>query len=195
MTIFPTRVTGWVILGSWAILWIVWLAMAPRAKRTLEHGTERVRVIVPIVTLVALFVWHRLRATGSIAAPSSLWNYSLPLGIVADLVMLCGLVLALRSRFVLAGNWSASLVLKENHELIVRGPYRYVRHPIYSGLLLMVLATVVYTGSVAWMIGFVGSICFVLAESRLEEQLMLRTFPNDYSAYRRRVKALIPYLF
>ncbi len=195
MSIFPSHATGWLILAAWVNLAIVWLAMAPRAKRTREHGTERVRVVVPIATLVAIVAWHRLRITGVVAPRSALWTYSLPDGVVADLIMLCGLALALRARFALAGNWSASLVLKENHELIVRGPYRYVRHPIYSGLLLMMLATVVYTGSVAWLIGLGGAFCFVVAESRLEEQLMIRTFPNDYPAYRRRVRALIPYVF
>jgi protein-S-isoprenylcysteine O-methyltransferase Ste14 len=62
-------------------------------------------------------------------------------------------------------------------------------------MLVMIAATVVYTGSVAWLIVLVGSFWFVLAESRLEEGLMMRVFPNEYPAYRARVKRLVPFVF
>ena len=169
--------------------------MAPRAKRTAEAGTGRVRFIWTIITVAAVVFWHQLLQHGGVAGDGQLWSQSLATGVVADLIMVAALAFTLWARFVLAGNWSSRLELKQGHELIVRGPYRYVRHPIYTGMLAMVAATVVYTGSVAWMIVLVGSFCFVLAESSLEEGLMARHFPNEYPAYRARVKRLVPYLF
>ena len=119
--------------------------MAPRAKRTAEAGTGRVRFIWTIITVAAVVFWHQLLQHGGVAGDGQLWSQSLTTGVVADLIM--------------------------------------------------VAATVVYTGSVAWMIVLVGSFCFVLAESSLEEGLMARHFPNEYPAYRARVKRLVPYLF
>ena len=64
------------------------------------------------------------------------------IGSVADILTGAGLIVALWARTILGTNWSSNVVLKEQHELIERGPYRFVRHPIYTGVLLMVLGTV-----------------------------------------------------
>jgi protein-S-isoprenylcysteine O-methyltransferase Ste14 len=59
------------------------------------------------------------------------------------------------ARKTLGGNWSASLTFKENHELIMRGPYGLVRHPIYSGLLMLSLGAVIFHGHLYGFIAFV----------------------------------------
>ena len=68
-----------------------------------------------------------------------LWPHNLTTGVIADVVTFLGLLLTLWARVVLGGNWSSGVAFKEQHELIERGPYAYVRHPIYSGVLLMFL--------------------------------------------------------
>ena len=88
------------------------------------------------------------------------------------------------------------MTLKENHELIQGGPYRFVRHPIYTGILLAILGTVVaLTPSVG------GLVCIVMVTigfnmKRLhEEKLMLQQFPEAYPAYQKRVRAIIPFIW
>jgi protein-S-isoprenylcysteine O-methyltransferase Ste14 len=191
----PSHGTGWIIAVCWAVFLVVWIAVAPQAKRTAEAGTGRVRTIWTIVTVAAVVLWDQLLQRGEFRGGGQLWSYSPAVGVIADVLMIAALAFTLWARFVLAGNWSARLELKQGHELVMRGPYRYARHPIYTGMLVMLAATMIYTGSVAWLIVLVGSFCFVLAESRLEEGLMTRQFPNEYPAYRARVRRLVPFLF
>jgi protein-S-isoprenylcysteine O-methyltransferase Ste14 len=98
------------------------------------------------------------------------------------------------ARVTLGGNWSARVTLKENHELIQRGPYRLIRHPIYSGLLVMILGTVILVGQVSGF--FALFICFLgfWIKSRQEEKLLSRHLPG-YHEYKARTKALVPFLF
>jgi protein-S-isoprenylcysteine O-methyltransferase Ste14 len=95
---------------------------------------------------------------------------------------------------VLGGNWSGRVTFKENHELIQRGPYRFVRHPIYSGLLLMVLGTAVVLNRAGPFLGFVIYFAALGVKLRQEEALMTRHFPETYPPYKARTKALIPFI-
>lgn len=116
--------------------------------------------------------------------------------IILAAVILCvaGLAFCLWARVALGRNWSGTITLKEEHELIVRGPYRIVRHPIYTGLLAMVTATVVVHGHLAGIIG--AMLVFVSFWIKLgeEEKVMLKQFPERYAAYRQRVKRIIPFV-
>ena len=86
------------------------------------------------------------------------------------------------------------MTLKEEHELIVRGPYQFVRHPIYTGLLTMLAATVIYQGHLGGIIGLVLVFVSLWIKLSEEEELMLKQFPDQYAAYRERVKRIIPFL-
>lgn len=110
------------------------------------------------------------------------------------MVLVAGLVLALRARVVLGGNWSAIVTIKEQHELIQRGPYRYVRHPIYSAILLMLLGSAIVDGKLEWFV--LTALCTVglAIKARSEERLLTKHFPDGYPAYRQRVKAIIPFV-
>jgi protein-S-isoprenylcysteine O-methyltransferase Ste14 len=85
--------------------------------------------------------------------------------------------------------------LKEGHELIERGPYSYVRHPIYSGLLLMFLGTVVLYGRVGGLVVLVACFIGLWLKVLQEERLLLERFSRAYADYRAQVKALIPFVF
>ena len=120
---------------------------------------------------------------------------TLALRITGDVTVLIGLIIALWARTVLGGNWSASVTFKENHELIERGPYRFVRHPIYTGILLMILGTAIISGR-AWpfLILIIGFLVY-WQRMRQEEALLTRHFPEAYPDYKSRTKAIIPFLF
>lgn len=121
-----------------------------------------------------------------------LWPPTAATGALSDLLAIPGLAVTLWARAALGRNWSAAVTFKQDHELIQRGPYAYVRHPIYSGLLLMLLGTAVASGRLRSFV-FVGVWFPLLAiKAHFEEQLMVRHFPEAYPDYRRRVKALIP---
>lgn len=115
------------------------------------------------------------------------------MGILGDFLVLVGLFIAIWARVTLGGNWSARVSLKENHELVQRGPYRLVRHPIYSGLLLMIFGTATLVGKAGALI--VLAMCFggFWLKLRQEETLLSQHLPG-YSDYMRRTKALLPFL-
>jgi len=111
-------------------------------------------------------------------------------------VFLCvsGLVFAIWARLILGRNWSGVVTLKEGHELIERGPYRVVRHPIYTGILAMLAGTAIALGYFGSFIGFLLVFVSFWVKLKREEDLMLKHFPTKYAAYQRRVKRIIPFL-
>ncbi len=121
--------------------------------------------------------------------------HSPALNAISVVITLLGLSLAIWARVVLGGNWSGSVTFKEDHELIERGPYAFVRHPIYTAMVLMFLGTALASGALG---GFVGlPIIFVSfwIKFRQEEALMIEHFGDRYRAYVKRVSAIVPFVF
>lgn len=90
---------------------------------------------------------------------------------------------------------SATVTVKEDHELVRTGPYRFVRHPIYTGLLLGFIGTAVaraeWRGVLAVALVFIS----LWRKLKLEERWMGETFGARYASYKREVRALVPFLF
>jgi protein-S-isoprenylcysteine O-methyltransferase Ste14 len=108
------------------------------------------------------------------------------------LMTLAGVLFACWARVVLGRNWSGVVQVKQDHELIERGPYRYVRHPIYTGLLLAFLGTAVAIGELRGFLAVVIVGVSFWRKLRLEERWMSEQFGTAYADYMRRVKALVP---
>jgi protein-S-isoprenylcysteine O-methyltransferase Ste14 len=111
------------------------------------------------------------------------------------LLSLAGVLWAIWARVRLGKNWSGKPAVKQNHELIVSGPYAITRHPIYTGVLAAAVGTALALGQlrgVLFAVALLFALCFKL---HLEEQMMMEAFPDAYPAYRRRVRALIPWIF
>jgi protein-S-isoprenylcysteine O-methyltransferase len=182
------------IIGvCWGIFCVVWVLAAIFAKRTVyrQGGAERFRYLGIII-----IGWYLLFRGNRFPYPFNV--HVIPqtdaLQVISSILCIWGLALCLWARAVLGRNWSGTVTLKENHELIVRGPYRLVRHPIYTGLSAMLLATAIQQGHIAGLIGLVLTFVSFWIKSSFEEELMLSQFPDQYPAYRERVKRIIPFL-
>jgi len=118
------------------------------------------------------------------AGSAVLWRSTPTIGIVADILTAAGLIVALWARTILGTNWSSNVVLKEQHELIERGPYRFVRNPMYIGTILALVGAALFYGSLSILIYagvfFVATNLFVVL---YEEWTLRRTFGSDYEAY------------
>jgi protein-S-isoprenylcysteine O-methyltransferase len=182
-----------IISACWGIFFVAWVVAALFRKRTVYHqsGARLLRYLVPVV-----FGWHFVFGGYRFGPPFN--NVIIPptdgLLVAAAILCLCGLGLCLWARAVLGRNWSGTVTLKENHELIVRGPYRLVRHPIYAGLLAMLIATWMQQGHIAGTIGLGLVFISLWIKSSDEEKVMLAQFPDQYAAYRQRVKRIIPFI-
>ncbi len=114
-------------------------------------------------------------------------------GATAAAVCVLGLAIALWARWMLADNWSSGVEFKQGHRLMKTGPYRFVRHPIYTGILLMCAALAMESGRLHCWLGLALICIGQWVKIRQEESLMLRHFPG-YADYRRAVKALVPFV-
>ena len=176
----------------WAIFIIYWVVTMFFVKKTVAKKNwfswgYRVLAIIIVIAASTLF---RHGYAGAL-----LWPRTATVGIIADVITLAGLLVALWARTTLGKNWSGNVVLKEDHELITSGPYAYVRHPIYSGILLFVLGFVVYYGHIGGFVFFIMFIAGAWYKAHQEENLMTSHFGEKYIEYKKRVKGLIPLVF
>jgi protein-S-isoprenylcysteine O-methyltransferase Ste14 len=175
----------------WLAWLIYWMAAARNVKDTRRHESlaSRLTHVVPLILAAALLAspdlpvpWLHQRIL-----PRSLATYGIGVALVA-----AGLAVAVWARRHLGRNWSGIVTLKREHELVRSGPYRFVRHPIYSGLLLACLGTAVAIGEWRGFVAFALVTGAFLLRVRKEERFMDEAFGADYARYRADVPALLP---
>lgn len=177
------RTLGLVIGIVWAVFWVYWLAVAVRAKQSLPR---RRRVPLGGLSVVAIVVLIRVLGRGSLAV------HSPAIGAVGAALLACGLALAIWARVYLGSNWGMPMTQRAEPELVTSGPYRFVRHPIYSGLRLGMVGTALAT-SLAGLAVVVLLGAFFYFSASVEERNLTATFPTAYPEYQRRTKMLIPF--
>jgi protein-S-isoprenylcysteine O-methyltransferase len=114
--------------------------------------------------------------------------------VIGVVVCVFGLCLTIWARSTLGRNWSSNVTFKQGHELVKTGPYRFVRHPIYMGLLVMCLGAAIEIGRLRCFLSLVVVGIGFWIKLKQEERLMLRHFPDEYPNYQKRVKALVPFV-
>ncbi len=168
----------------WIIFWVYWLASAFGVKEG-RGGRRR----IPLNGLSALSVILLLR----VFRGGSLSVHSPVLGAIGAVVFASGIALAIWARVDLGRNWGMPMTQKTEPELVTAGPYRFVRHPIYSGLLAGVLGTALATNLIGLIIvAILGGYFYYSAT--VEEKNLTATFPTAYPAYRTGTKMLIPFV-
>ncbi len=169
---------------AWAVFWLYWLVSAVTAKAS--TGGMR-RLPMTGLTVVCVFVVVRVFRGGGSEV------HSLILGAIGAVLFLCGIGLAIWARIHLGRNWGMPMTQRVEPELVTSGPYRFVRHPIYSGLLLALIGTALATNFLGLAIAVILGAYFYYAATA-EERNLVATFPTAYPAYREHTKKLIPYL-
>jgi protein-S-isoprenylcysteine O-methyltransferase Ste14 len=106
--------------------------------------------------------------------------------------LLAATALTIWARLALGVMWSAAPTVKQEHKLRTGGPYAVTRHPIYTGLLGMMLGSLLLAGAGRWIVAFPVYLVLLEFKMRVEERLMLAEFPGDYPGYQRRVPQLVP---
>jgi protein-S-isoprenylcysteine O-methyltransferase Ste14 len=182
-----------IISGCWLVFVAIWVLAALSTKRTVyrESRAQRLRYwVLLMIAYVLLFYGRRLPYPLNIRV---LPHVALSAGAAAVLCVI-GLAFAIWARVTLGRNWSGVVTLKEGHELVERGPYRFVRHPIYTGILTMFFATALARGHLSGFVGTVLMFASFWIKLRDEEKLMLQQFPEQYRTYQQRVKRIIPFV-
>jgi protein-S-isoprenylcysteine O-methyltransferase Ste14 len=179
------------IVALWIVWLVVWTAAAFFVKRTQRKEPlgrmllERLPVVAGLMVLI--------RPHWLLPALSRRFIAEGPgIALAALLLVIAGMLFAYWARVHLGRNWSGEVMVKVGHTLITSGPYRSVRHPIYTGMTLALVGTALATGAPYGFIGLALILFGFLVRVRLEETLMRETFPADYDAYARRTARLIP---
>ena len=189
----------YVVICCWVIFGLYWFISSSSVKSTQETRGWLAGNWHGIFLLIGGLFLSNLPFLAKVGVSiSSLTILLIPSSIVINVVIIVfavtGLIVALIARQTLAGNWSRAVAFKEDHELITTGLYHYVRHPIYTGVLLMILATALSVGTLSAGIGFVIIVLGLWFKLRAEEEILTKHFPKEYLAYKDRTKALIPYV-
>ena len=189
MTIFQL-----IIPALWLVFAAVWGIAALGAKRSLgitpwwRQSLSRGGIVVLIVAALHFSgAGHLLRTVRVYQA------HSILLGAVGTALVLLGLGLAVYARFYLGRNWGMPMSRKEEPELVTGGPYAFVRHPIYTGIMLAMLGSAIGV-TLFWGVPLIVFAPYFVHSARREEELMREQFPAQYPEYMRRTKMIVPFV-
>jgi protein-S-isoprenylcysteine O-methyltransferase Ste14 len=181
----------WAVVAGWLVYTIYWEASARKRAPTQSSESRRSRKLHVVLANIALIlILVPVQGLRQRCLPAS-FIVAVP-GLAIEAV---GLVLALWARRCLGRNWSGEIAIKVHHELVRTGPYRVVRHPIYTGLLGMYVGPSLVSGELHAMLGLALATFAYLRKTRLEEAALIRCFGADYGDYRRATWALLPGVF
>ncbi len=186
-----------IVIASWIVFIVYWAVSAFDVKR--DAGPQKwwkgrisrfARLVLALI-LTYLYPSILVKAFPASAEQSS----DVLLRAAGTALCIGGIAFAIWARRHLGRNWSGHPSLKEGHELVTTGPYNYVRHPIYTGMLAALLGSIFSLTGPLFLYFFIIMAATFVYRIHVEEGIMLRTFPEAYPAYKSRTKALIPLIW
>lgn len=180
------------IAGLWLIFLAYWFVAGIRAKRSVKATWSRGAIFRAAIAVGILLLLGEMRREQILRHADDITKVSPITASVGVAVCAFGIAVAIWARTHLGRNWGMPMTLREGHELVTTGPYAFVRHPIYTGILLALVGTTLVEPT-RWTVVLVVFAYFVFA-AILEERTMTKQFPNEYPGYMRRTKMLIPFL-
>jgi protein-S-isoprenylcysteine O-methyltransferase Ste14 len=190
LAVTPLTVSSVVIAACWGIGVLVWIVGAFYNAR--RSGAVKTRspmnkwiAVSAIVTVALIEVapvdWHR-----TFDVPT--WAQ-----MVGGLVLIGSTTFTIWARVRLGRMWSSMAVEREDHELRTDGPFAVTRHPIYTGILGMLLGTALLSQEMTWVAALLAGAVVLETKAIVEERLLVNVFPDEYPRYRKRVPQMIPF--
>lgn len=185
-------ITSILVVIFWVTFFVYWLVSARKAKKNVPSarnvwaGNAGWRLLLILIVIVVI----------NLPYFRGFFDISFTPVIQYIGVVLCGagIAFAIWARHHLGRNWSSIPTMKVDHELVTSGPYRFVRHPIYTGAIAATLGSTLATGP-AWIVITVCVAIMFISRIPVEEKFMMQLFPDTYPAYKARTKALIPFVW
>ena len=184
----------WLIVAIWAIWELYWGISARGVKRATSKESLSTRIPVIIGLLLSLVLMLAPGWLGPFFGQRILPDDD-ALYFAGLALLLFGMYWAFWARHTLGSNWSGRVTIKEEHELITRGPYRWVRHPIYTGVLFAFAGTALALGRMGNLFAIAIMLVVFAHKIRLEEKVLDQHFGTKYADYRRSAKTLIPLIW
>ncbi len=173
----------------WMVFAIYFASQYRRVQVKRNGGFSIFSVERLFLLLAALLIFFPRTHVSFLAMPL---HVSRTLAMAGLCLTILGLAFSAWARDVLGRNWSGRVIIQDHHELITAGPYGYVRHPLYTGLLIAMAGTTLISGELGAVLGFVFAIVFFNAKARREERILETEFGNAYTNYRVRTGGLLP---
>lgn len=190
-------VFGWIEAFAIPLMWLIWAATWVLAAGNTKQNAQQETGLARISYLLAFVLAGLL-----IGLPRQPINW-LSIRFIPDtrLFLLCGVLLtgfglgfATWARFRLGRNWSGTVALKVDQQLVTTGPYAFTRHPIYSGILLAFAGTAIARGELRAILAIVVVFFALRAKLATEEAFLTTAFGHEYLNYQKRVRAIIPFV-
>jgi protein-S-isoprenylcysteine O-methyltransferase Ste14 len=181
------RAVELVFAVGWAAFWLYWLVAAFSMKRGRVLWSRELHIRA--VILVALVLLIRLGAFRGHRVDTDPWRTGIGLVLFA-----LGLAFAVWARLHIGRNWGTPMTQKDEPELVTSGPYRLVRHPIYSGILVAGIGTAIAL-SWPWLTAVALAGAYFVYSATVEERYLAKQFPDDYPVYKGSTKMLVPFIF
>ena len=172
---------------GWAAFWLYWIVAAFSMKRGRVPWSRELRIRAAIVVIVIVLV--RVGVFRGHGVNTDPWRAAVGLILFA-----VGLAFAVWARIHIGRNWGTPMTQKNEPELVTSGPYRLVRHPIYSGILAAGVGTALALNWL-WLTAVVLAGIYFVYSATVEERFMTEQFPVAYPVYKRSTKMLVPFVF
>ncbi len=178
---------------SWFIFWVYWFIEAIRSEGEIRtnrriHTWPRLLIFAAIGLSIYLSHLHYANTDSKISDHHAL------ISVLGIILFYAGLGLAIWSRRHLGKNWALPMAMKSDAHLVTSGPYKYVRHPIYSGFLLALLGTALVE-TISWLFVLLFAAAYFTYSAIQEDKSLETQFPKTYPAYKTRTRILIPFIF
>ncbi len=180
------RAVELVFAVGWAAFWLYWIVAAFSTKRGRVSWSRELRIRAVLVVVAVVLI--RVGAFREESLNTNPWRAGVGLVLFA-----LGLGFAVWARLNIGRNWGTPMTQKDEPELVTSGPYRLVRHPIYSGILVAGVGSAVAL-SWYWLIAVVLAGIYFLYSATVEERYLTEQFPDSYPAYKRSTKMLVPFV-
>jgi protein-S-isoprenylcysteine O-methyltransferase Ste14 len=178
----------------WCAITLYWIVSALFVKKTVKRQPAADRMVYIICVLFAFCLLFENFFPFSILyrpvfSQSEIWKMT---GLV---LCAAGLIFALTARIYLGENWSGTITIKKDHQLVQTGPYRISRNPIYTGFLTAFAGCAMSLGQIRGWLGILFLLAAMLIKIKKEEEFMQQVFGDSFQSYKSKVKKLIPGIY
>jgi len=178
---------------AWIVWLISWFAAAAWSDRTIRRPAVSREALYRVLTVVGAALMFGFNP-GGVRADTPLWPVAPAIGWLLAGLVVAGFLFMWWARIHLGQLWSSSVTRKQHHRVVDTGPYAIVRHPIYTGLLLAIIATLLLRGTLVTLTGSALIALGIYIKARVEEEFLRQQLGEPYDAYARRVPMLVPSL-
>ncbi len=181
----------------WSAFWIYWILSAINTRSKVkkessgQKGTQRAihLAFVVIAFIITFFQFRNIFLWNEIILHTPSVEY------IGVIILVLSLLFAIWARVVLGRNWSGAIQKVEGQRLVCNGPYKYIRNPIYTGIVCGFFGTFITFGTIASLVGFIIILFIYIIKISKEQKFLIEEFGEEYKKYITKSWALIPFVF